>query len=69
MNSSKYVATRRKTNILGTEAIMENAAGAAWTPDRSAVIDLSEVTYGGKVYLGIYMGDFNGVTIYSITFS
>lgn len=38
-------------------------------PDRVVEIDLSEITFSGEVYLGIYMGDTNGVNIYKITLS
>ena len=55
-------------NALAYE-VMENATGDFWTPDRTVTIDLADVTYSGTVYLGVYMADFNGVTIYGITFS
>ena len=55
-------------NALAYE-VMENATGDFWTPDRTVTIDLADVTYSGTVYLGVYMADFNGVTICEITFS
>ena len=69
ITDSKSAATRkRKSNVLA-EAVLENAAGAFWIPDRKAEIDLSGVDYSGEVFLAVFMGDFNGITIYSITFS
>ena len=69
LESPRYVTPRRKTNVIGTEALMENATGESWMPDRVVEIDLSEITFSGEVYLGIYMGDTNGVNIYKITLS
>ena len=50
---------------------MENASGVssdAWKGDRSTVIDLSSIEYDGVLYLSIFMGDGNGVDIFSIEF-
>ena len=65
--SKNYVSPKRMYKILGNEVYMENAKGVSGTPDRSAEIDLSEVDYKGPVYLSVYLGDNNGVTIYSIS--
>ena len=64
----KKPATKKMKNALAY-GVMENATGDFWTPDRTVTIDLTDVTYSGTVYLGVYMADFNGVTIYGITFS
>ncbi len=64
----KKPATKKMKNALAY-GVMENATGEFWTPDRTVTIDLTDVTYSGTVYLGVYMADFNGVTIYGITFS
>ena len=64
----KKPATKKMKNALAY-GVMENATGNFWTPDRTVTIDLTDVTYSGTVYLGVYMADFNGVTIYGITFS
>ncbi|MBR6933888.1 MAG: hypothetical protein IKH41_00180 [Clostridia bacterium] len=70
-DKKKHVNVRpmRMHNILGKEVYLENGKGAQRTPDRTAVIDLSEVEYNGPVYLSVYLGDDSGVIIYAISFA
>jgi hypothetical protein len=68
-DNKKHIRPMRMYNILGKEVYLENGNGAQRTPDRTAVIDLSEVEYNGPVYLSVYLGDDSSVIIYAISFS
>ena len=61
---ASLVTNANSEDIIGSVAA-ENAT-AAWTGDRTAVIDLSQVEYSGDVYLTFYMGHINGISMYSI---
>ena len=63
-DSTTAVTNQSSPDIFGA-AKAENAT-ATWQGDRTAVIDLSQVTYKGTVYLTFYMGHINGISIYSI---
>ncbi len=65
-DASEPVKDAGRADIFGTAAA-ENAT-ANWQPDRTAVIDLSDVDYNGRVYLTFYLASTNGISIYSIKF-
>ncbi|MBO5042696.1 MAG: hypothetical protein J6D87_07005 [Clostridia bacterium] len=69
-NDPTPVASIESSNIIAF-AMMENGSnisGTSWTPDRMAIIDLTSVGYSDTVYLSIFMGDGNGMDIFSIEF-